>query len=62
VLSPYTKILTSFINSTALIPRLNLEQASINPALKNKNKISEIGDPCSIPVNIVNFFDSNFGI
>jgi len=52
-------MLTSFINSTALIPRLNFKKNSINLALKNKNKNNKNNNFYNTPVNTVNFFDSN---
>jgi len=53
-------MLTLFINSTTFIFRLGLKQASINLTLKYKNKNNEINDLYNMPVNTVNFFDSNF--
>ena len=58
VLSLYISILTSFMNSTELIPFLSCVHALISPELKNRNRIDDIEEPCRISVFMLNSDDS----
>ena len=50
MVSPYARILILLIKPLITILRPILAQSLIRGALKNKNKIGEIGDPYGIPV------------
>ena len=54
VLSPYISMLTSFMNSTELIPFLSCVHALISSELKNRNRIDDIEEPCGISVFMLN--------